>query len=71
VSCVDEAQIEQIVVMQQGKPVAVVIGVGGMDTEQVLLGSSEAFWQFIAARRQEKTIQRDEWEKLLSELPPV
>ena len=41
-----------------GKPVALVIGVEGMDEEQLQLGSSDNFWQLIAERRVQTTLTR-------------
>ena len=34
-ACVDEAQHEKVVITQKGKPVALVVGVAGLDAEQV------------------------------------
>ena len=58
VSCVDEAQRERIVLTRNGKPVALVVGLEGMDEEQVQLGGSEKFWKLIAERRKQKTLSR-------------
>ena len=65
VSCVDEAQREQIVLTRHGRPVALVVGVEGMDEEQVQLGGSEKFWQLIAERRKQKTLSRARLEQKL------
>jgi len=54
-----------VVVTRKGKPVALVLGVEGMDEEQLQLGSSEKFWKLIEARRRQKTISRRELEKTL------
>jgi len=48
------------VITRDGKPVAIMIGVEGMDEEQIELGSSEKFWSLIEKRRAEKTISRSE-----------
>ena len=61
--CVNDAQRERVVITREGKPVALVIGVEGMDDEQLQLGGSDKFWTFIEQRRKEKTISRTELEK--------
>jgi phosphotransacetylase len=38
-----------------------------MDAEQVNLGSSDKFWRFITERRKQKTVSRQQFEKLISE----
>jgi antitoxin (DNA-binding transcriptional repressor) of toxin-antitoxin stability system len=65
VACVDEAQRERIVLTRHGKPVALVVGVEGMDEEQLQLGSSEKFWKLIAERRKQKTLSRAQLEQKL------
>ena len=64
-SCVDEAQLERIVLTRNGRPVALVVGVAGMDEEQVQLGGSEKFWKLIAERRKQKTLSRARLEQQL------
>ncbi len=44
--------------MRGGNPVALVVGVQGLDDEQIELGASDTFWGLISARRKEKTISR-------------
>jgi antitoxin (DNA-binding transcriptional repressor) of toxin-antitoxin stability system len=51
---------------RKGKPVALVVGVEGMDEEQLQLGSSGKFWTLIEKRRRQKTIGRAELEKKLA-----
>ena len=65
VSCVDEAQRERIVLTRDGKPVALIVGVEGMDEEQVQLGGSEKFWKIVAERRKQKTLSRARLEQKL------
>jgi antitoxin (DNA-binding transcriptional repressor) of toxin-antitoxin stability system len=65
VACVDEAQRERIVLTRHGKPVALVVGVEGMDQEQVQLGASEKFWRLITERRKQKTLSRARLEQRL------
>lgn len=62
-ACVDEAQRGGVLVMRNGMPAALVLGVEGMDREQVELGLSEPFWTLITQRRRERTISRAELEK--------
>lgn len=63
-TCIKEAQFERIVVTRNGKPIALIVGVEGMDEEQLQLGSSDKFWALIAERRAQKTINRAELERL-------
>jgi antitoxin (DNA-binding transcriptional repressor) of toxin-antitoxin stability system len=65
-TCVEDAQRERVVITRDGKPVALVIGVEGMDEEQVELGSSDKFWTLIAERRSQKTISRAELEEKIN-----
>jgi antitoxin (DNA-binding transcriptional repressor) of toxin-antitoxin stability system len=46
-SWLSRAQRERLVVTRKGKPVALVVGVQGLDPEQVVLGSSDKFWRLI------------------------
>ncbi len=64
-SCVSQAQQERIVITRKGRPVALVVGVEGMDPEQLELGTSDKFWKLIARRRRQKTISRTQLEKRL------
>jgi hypothetical protein len=47
--------------------VAVVVGLAGLDDEQIALGVSDDFWRLITARRQEPSITSSELERRLSE----
>jgi len=62
-TCVNDPQWERVVPTRNGKPVALVVGVEGMDKEQVQLSSSDRFWTLITERRTQKTISRSELEK--------
>jgi len=62
-ACIDDAQHERIVVTRNGRPVALVVGVEGLDTEQLELGSSAKFWELITERRQQKTLTREQLEQ--------
>jgi len=65
-ACVSEAQHERIVITRNGKPVALVVGVEGLDTEQLEIGSNPAFWELIAQRRRQRTISRAQLEEKIS-----
>jgi prevent-host-death family protein len=52
---VDESQKERVIVTRRGHPAAVLIGVEGMDWEQVLLQTDDSFWRLIQRRRRERT----------------
>jgi len=64
--CVRQAQRERVVLTRNGKPVAVLVGVKGLDWEQLELGHSDEFWSLIRARRGQRTISREELEKRLA-----
>ena len=66
-SCVREAQGDRVLLTRDGRPVAVVVGLAGLDDEQIALGVSDDFWRLILARRQEPSITRSELERRLSE----
>ncbi len=61
-TCVNEAQRERVVITRKGKPIALIVGVAGMDQEQLRLGSSDKFWKLITTRRAEKAIDRSKLE---------
>jgi prevent-host-death family protein len=65
--CVKDAQHERVLLTQRGKPVAVIVGVAGMDLEQIALGHSDDFWHLIRERRGQKTVSRAKLEKRLAE----
>lgn len=52
-------------ITRRGKPVALVVGVEGLEREQVELGHSDKFWRQVRKWRGEKTISRAELEKRL------
>jgi PHD/YefM family antitoxin component YafN of YafNO toxin-antitoxin module len=62
-ACVSEAQRERIVITRNGKPVALIVGVEGLDAEQLDLGSNPVFWELIARRRRQRTITRAQLEE--------
>lgn len=66
-TCVGDARSERVVVTRGGKPVALVVGIEGLDDEQIRLGSDPDFWTLIESRRGQKTISRAELERRLDE----
>ena len=68
-SCVDDAQRERVLILREGKPIAFVVGVEGLDEEQIALGSSDSFWSLIADRRAQEVVDRAELERMLDTLP--
>ncbi len=66
-ACVKDAQHEQIILTRDGRPVALVVGVEGMDEEELQLGSSDKFWKLISERRSEKTMSRAQLERKVKE----
>lgn len=65
---VSDAQHERLIITRDGKPVALVIGVEGLDEEQLQFGSSDKFWRLIADRRQQKTLSRAELEQKVKQI---
>ena len=64
--CVREAQRGRVVLTRKGKPVALLVGVSGMDWEQIELGHADEFWELIRERRGQKTISREALQKRLA-----
>lgn len=48
-----------------GGPVALVVGVQGLDEEQIQLGDYDEFWKLISTRRKEPTLDRSSLDKRL------
>ncbi len=65
-ACVIDAQTDRVVIMRGGNPVALVVGVQGLDAEQAQLGASDDFWKLISDRRKEPTLDRSALEKKLN-----
>lgn len=65
--CLKSATRHDVVLTRKGKPVALMIGVRGMDLEQIELGTSAKFWDRVRTWRKQKTISRAELEKRLEE----
>jgi len=62
-SVVDAAQLERMLITRNGEPVALIVGLEGIDAEQLQLGSSDAFWKLIEERRTHKTMSRAQLEQ--------
>jgi len=69
-TCVTGAQSERIVVTRGGFPVALIVGIEGLDEEQAQLGASDKFWKLIRERRKEKTLTRSALEEKLNRRAP-
>jgi antitoxin (DNA-binding transcriptional repressor) of toxin-antitoxin stability system len=67
--CVAEAQHERVILTRNGHPIALVVGVDGMDEEQIFLPSSPEFWALMEERRRQKTMSRAEFERRLHDAP--
>lgn len=62
-ACVEDAQQERVVLTRNGVPVVVLVGIAGLDADQLGLASSDRFWRLIAERRQQSSISRAELER--------
>ena len=62
---VDISQKDRVVVTRNGHPAAVIVGVEGMDWEDVFFATSSSFWRMIQKRRNEPTISFQEMERRL------
>ncbi len=65
--CVKQAQKDRVVLTRNGKPLAILVGVKGLDWEQLELGYSDEFWSLIRARRRQRTMSRQELDKRLAD----
>ena len=65
-TCVRDAQPERVIVTRKGKPVALIVGVEGLDEEQLQLGASDKFWELMTERRTQKTLSRTELEQKIN-----
>lgn len=57
---------ERVVIVRNGKPIALIVGIGGMDQERLALLSDETFWELTTRRRKQKGISRGKLEKKLN-----
>ena len=65
--CVKEANAASVLVVKNGKPVALVSDVRALDAEQIELGTNARFWKLIQTRRRQKSIPSQEFKKRLDE----
>ncbi len=74
-ACVTDAQSERVVITRGGNPVALMVGVQGLDEDQIELGVSDKFWRLITERRREGTLSRpaleDEIDRQVPPGPPA
>ena len=57
----EEANSERVLITKNGRPAAVVIGVEGHDTEEVMLVSNPTFWAMIEeSRRRDRTLTSEQ-----------
>ena len=66
-TCVNDAQRERVVITRGGKPVALVVGVKGLDAEQLELGTNVEFWELVMERRRQRTITREQLEQRINQ----
>jgi hypothetical protein len=57
---------KSVLITRNGKPVALTVGVQGLDDEHLRLGGSEEFWSLIEERRRQPTLSRAELEQKIS-----
>ena len=69
-TCVRDAQHDRVLIVRDGKPMALIVGVAGMDAEQLELGSSSTFWHLIKERRTQTTLSRAELEQRMGAMQP-
>ena len=66
-TCIRAAQREGVVITRNGDPIALVVGVEGMDLEQVQLGQSGKFWKLVRKWQGQKTMTRAELDRRLKD----
>jgi hypothetical protein len=66
-NCVTASQSEPIMLTRKGAPIALILGINGMDAEQIELGISSEFWKLIESRRAQPTLSRQELDDRLAE----
>ncbi len=63
--CIALAQSESLVLVRDGAPAAVVIGVEGHELEEIQFETDPRFWAMIEERRQQPTLTRAELDDYL------
>ena len=64
--CLGAAKQGRVVLTRKGKPVALVVGINGMDLEEVEMTQTPDFWAMTRERRAQKKITRTELEQWLA-----
>lgn len=62
---VETAQKQRVVLTRHGDPVALLIGLEGMEWEDVVLQTSRPFWKLIEKRRKQRTVSLREMRERL------
>jgi len=65
----DLQTLDRVVITRNGKPVALIVSVEGLDEEQLELGSSDTFWKLMTERRAQKTMSRSQLEQAIDKEP--
>ncbi len=68
---VSQAQRENVVLMERGNPVLVLVGVQELDQEQVQLGLDDKFWTMLSQRRKQPTISHNDMKRQLGIIADV
>ena len=66
-ACLEKSQRERVILTRNGKPVALLVNVEGLDAEQIELGSSDKFWKLMVERRAQFNVRREQLEEQLPE----
>jgi hypothetical protein len=66
--CLKAAGGASVLVVKNGKPVALVSNVKGLDAEQIQLGTCSEFWKLIEERRRQKSVPWEAVKKRLGRL---
>ena len=64
-TCLEKSQRERVILTRNGKPIALLVSVEGLDAEQIELGSSDKFWKLMAERRAQFAMSREQLEEQL------
>jgi len=54
--CLQRSQKDRVVITQHGKPAAIIVGVQGMDWENIVLDTDTSFWNLMHNRRKQSTL---------------
>jgi len=63
--CIDDAQVDRIIITRRGRPAAVLIGVEDKNWDAVVSQSDPSFWKLLRARRRQPTLSIGEMRKRL------